>query len=81
MKTASRDTNVGTEPNDGREWLESRLHYIEHAIESLLTEAPRRCCVCGETIGSHMRPGNAAIGSTCLICQRNGGLNARFRTP
>jgi hypothetical protein len=81
MQTVSRDTDVGTEPNDGREWLENRLHYIEHAIESLLTEAPRRCRLCGEAIGNNMRPGNAAIVSLCLICQRNGGLNARFRTP
>jgi hypothetical protein len=66
-------------PIDGRKWLESRLHYIEHAVERLLNEAPQRCRVCGETIGSRPLSGN--VDPLCIICQRNNGQNARFRTP
>jgi hypothetical protein len=80
MEAVSRKLDVrASEPADSREWLEGRLHYIEHALESLLNVSQVRCPVCGETVG--LKPLTDNPTSLCLICERNSGLNASFHTP
>ena len=64
-----------------REWTEGRLFYINQALESLLDGSHSRCRQCGESLGTGELTTNSAAARLCLICQRNCGLNAKFRTP
>jgi RNA polymerase-binding transcription factor DksA len=64
-----------------QEWLEGRLHYIEHALETLLNGAQSRCRQCGEALGPGRLMSDPLPATLCLICQRNCGLNAKFHTP
>ena len=63
-----------------REWLTGRMHYIDHALTEL-SGAENRCPRCGEALGTGRRTSDREAASLCLICQRNGGLNASFHTP
>ena len=57
------------------------LHYIEHALESLLNRVQSRCRQCGEALGTGRLTLDPATASLCLICEKNCGLNAKFHTP